>query len=113
MSALQTCDTCYVLSFAHCDDMVFDLGLTPATNYYFIITDKFGNEYFDILTTDVDGKFTIDPTLYLSGSLFTPFSGTFILTIKLALPYSDLIEFTVDSISYNCVIFDIYHAESV
>ena len=113
MSALQTCDTCYELTFPDCQDMVFDLGLTPASEYYVIITDKFGNEYYDQLTVDASGSLIIDPLLYVQGSLFTPFSGSFTLTIKEGLVYSDLIEFTIDSISYNCVIFSIYHSESI
>lgn len=113
MSALQTCDTCFELIFPDCQDMLFELGLTPTTEYYVIITDKFGNEYYDQITTDADGNIVVDPSLYVSGSLFTPFSGSFTLTIKEGLVYSDLIEFTVDSITYNCVIFSIYRAEPI
>lgn len=56
-------------------------GLTPSTEYYWFVKDKFDNRYYGKVTTDETGNFDIQ-TGTLPIGLFSAHAGTFELTVK-------------------------------
>lgn len=113
MATLSPCDTCYVLAFPSCDDMAFDLGLTPVTQYYILIEDKFGNVYTHQYTSAaITGIITLDISLY-PDEIFNPQAGYFTLTIKDALTDTSVVDFTIDTTTYDCCKFSTYSTDAV
>lgn len=113
MATLTPCDTCYVLAFPSCDDMVFDLGLTAATQYYILIEDKFGNVYSHQYTSAaVTGKITLDISLYPE-EMFNQYAGYFTLTIKNALTDTSVVSFTISATTYDCCKFSTFSSDAV
>lgn len=63
------------------EEVIIYAGLRPSTNYQWVITDKFDNEYAGSLTTELDGSFII-PVEDLPEGLLTSFGGNFFLQVK-------------------------------
>lgn len=79
---MSNCPKCASVHIPQClDEVKFSLGLEPNKEYYWFITDKFGNRYYKVITTDLEGSFIINKTDVPDG-LFTAYSGVFELVIK-------------------------------
>ncbi|HET6255849.1 MAG TPA: hypothetical protein VFE32_17360 [Puia sp.] len=63
------------------DNITINAHLTPATEYWYIVTDKFGNEYTKQVTADENGSFELLAADFPTG-LFNPYSGKFQLQVK-------------------------------
>lgn len=100
----MSCETCFKVSLPDCEDSIaINLALTPATNYFCLISDKFGNKYKILVTTDANGNFVIQTKDFPKG-LFTKFSGDFLFRVyDLA---DALKDFTIDAKSYSCITLD-------
>ncbi len=78
------CGTIYFCHIPECplqDKIKVLAGLTPATAYNWIITDKFGNAYHNESITDAQGDFEILLS-HLPDQLLTAHSGTFKLQLR-------------------------------
>ena len=93
-----TCDTCYELTYGECNDVItLSLGLTPLTVYFIDLIDKFSIVTPLTVTTDSNGDFTITQT-------WTEFFGAVEIQIYNDVGRVDLVTFTVNGTSFNCVI---------
>lgn len=103
----KNCDTCYEVSRAD-TDLVFVYGLTPSTQYYLWVVDKFNTTYKVLITSGVDGSFTIDPTnpIYPTG-LFNTFSGMLEIFISTDADGETVVPLTIYATNYNCVLLTI------
>lgn len=101
------CDECYEVSRAD-NDLIFNYDLDPSTQYYLWIIDKFNNSYRKLITTGIDGSFTIDPSdaVYPSG-MFNQYAGDFEVFITSDLEGTTKISFTIYATEYNCLILTI------
>ena len=97
------CDECYELSVGDCLPITINTSLTPATVYWLICTDKFGNRYDVQVTVDANGDFEIDPDNYPSG-LFNPFAGTFVFILSVSQVSVTAVQFSVSGATYSCII---------
>lgn len=78
---MSNCHCCFTDFLAVCPNEIRVYAqLQPTTMYTWVITDKFGKQWSDEFTTDVNGFFTIAVT-DLPAGLLTEFSGHFKLTI--------------------------------
>lgn len=102
---ISFCDECYPTSYPECEDIVFVVGLSASTAYEAIIENAFGQKYYQGVTTDTGGAFTLDITTFPEG-FFNPYSGIFVLTVKNALGV--LQTMTILYNQYSCVSFDIF-----
>lgn len=105
----MACETCYHAQIPSCaDEIIIDAGLTPSTNYYWVLTDKFRNKYTQDATTNISGLLVINVTDDLPDGLLTPYSGDFTLQI---FDTSDVLqEYTIDTIDYSCITISIFKA---
>lgn len=102
---ISYCDECYPTSYPECEDIIFVVGLTASTAYEAIIENAFGEKYYQTVTTDTGGAFTLDIVPFGEG-FFSPHSGNYVLTVKNALGV--LQTMTILYSTYDCVSFDIY-----
>lgn len=97
------CDECYELSVGDCLPITIATSLTPATVYWLICTDKFGNRYDVQVTVDANGDFEIDPDNYPTG-LFNPYAGKFVFILSVSQVSVSAVQFSVSGATYSCVI---------
>lgn len=95
------CDYCFTLTVPFGDIMYVSAGLTPAENVYLWVTDKFGNQYKNLVTIAVDGSFPIDTSNYPS-FLFNPLGGWFDIFISSDTDGATIIPMTFVS-EFNCL----------
>lgn len=62
------------------DGIIVNAGLAPATEYTWLVIDKFGKRYSGQVTTDAEGAFELEMTQFPAG-LFTQYSGAFALSV--------------------------------
>ncbi len=56
----MSCTTCYNAEISKCPEVIsIQAGLTPNTDYYIRVTDKFGNRYGEAITSNGDGDVAI------------------------------------------------------
>ena len=92
------CDVCLELVYGECNDVItFSLGLTPDTVFFLNLIDKFDIVTPLTVTTDGNGDFTITQT-------WTEFFGAIEIQIFADIGRVDLISFTVDGTSFNCIV---------
>lgn len=78
---MNTCLCCFEDYIVKCGTTIqVNAKLTPATQYTWVITDKFERQYSGDVTTDVDGFFSI-PVEDLPPGLLTEYSGEFKLQV--------------------------------
>lgn len=66
---------------SNCQDYItVNVVLDPATEYKWVITDKFSKAYSGLFTTDADGHFDI-PVTDLPEGLLNNYAGTFTLEV--------------------------------
>lgn len=79
---LTTCSDAFYDYLVDCDETLrVNAVFIPTTQYTWVITDKFGNEYSGSVTTDADGQMDIE-VADLPEGLLNPYSGTFTLRIQ-------------------------------
>jgi len=101
--ALPLCPSCYEITLSDClDKIILDAGLTPATEYFTRITDKFGNKYNEAITSEADGTLQMDLTMYPTG-MFTAHAGVFNLEIFEAAENCEPLTVTLCDAEYNCI----------
>lgn len=105
------CDECYEVSRAD-SSLNFIYGLTPSTQYYLWVIDKFRNVYRNLFTSGVDGSFDIDLADYPSG-MFNQYAGDFEVFISTDVDGSNIVAMTVYATPYNCLILSITSSTEV
>jgi hypothetical protein len=94
---------CFEVVLKSCTDEIYVLaGLTPSTNYYWVIENRHGNIYQRLVTTDVQGGLTIDTTVLPVGS-FNKHAGFLKLKIKEGNNYANIVNFIFGNEQYSCV----------
>ncbi len=92
------CDTCFEVEYGNCNDVLtLSLGLTPSTNFFLNLIDKFDIITQIDITTDVSGDFTITQT-------WTKFFGDIELQIFSDSGRTILVTVTQNAIIYSCVL---------
>lgn len=90
----MSCTSCFEVALPECPETItVKAGLAESTDYYAIVTDKFGAPYAEQITTDADGNFEFDSTVLPAGS-FNRHAGPFIMEVKSALTSCDPEELT-------------------
>jgi hypothetical protein len=109
LNLLESCSACYEITFPECTESITaDAGLEINTPYYYRISDKFGNRYFNPATTDADGKFTIRVS-DLPPGLFTAAAGPFILEVFVQEFDCEPQQLTLCNSPYACIIIHFVH----
>lgn len=100
----MNCNCCFYDFIAKCEtELVLNVWLTPATEYRWVITDKFDNKYEGAVTSDADGHLSI-PVEDLPPGLLTQYSGDFkiqILDAESCTPIKFKIAGEYDCIDFN------------
>lgn len=99
------CAECYKTLLPACQDAyAFTAGLTPDTDYVVVVTDLFGKQYTQSITSDGVGDFVIDATAtgWPSG-LFTPESSPVQIEVKVSADDQDSVAITVNNVEYPCI----------
>jgi len=99
------CTTCFEVSRAD-NDLNFIYGLTPSTQYYLWIIDKFRTNYRVLITSGVDGSFDITLTDYPSG-MFNKYAGDFEVFLSTDIDGLNLVTMTIATVSYTCLVLSI------
>lgn len=100
----MSCSTCFNDYISNCGDTItVNAQLTPATDYTWIITDKFDRKYSGEFTTDADGFWSI-ATSALPDGFLNNYAGDF----KLEVQDGDCkpVKFKVAS-EYTCIDFSV------
>lgn len=93
-----TCDTCFEATYGECNDVfTLSLGLDENTTYFLNLIDKFDIITPLTVTTDANGDFTITQT-------WTEFFGAVEIQIFADVGRVDLVTFTVDLTTFNCIV---------
>ena len=106
MALLNNCGGVYYQSLPACaDGFTVALGLTPDEDYWWIMEDKFGHIYSDVVTTDSEGAFIISADEFPDG-FFNEFAGQMVLEVKGNPYYCEAVTFTVCGVEYNRIVID-------
>ncbi len=106
----------FIALLTNCPDAIIVDGLLPInTNIVYTIRDKFDNITTVEVTTDGDGKFTIDPALFPLG-IFNDFAGTFELlvyaNVQDATNLENQLGLTLCDVEYFSVVFCFTESEA-
>lgn len=109
----SVCDECYEVSRSD-SDLTFIYGLTPTTQYYLWVVDKFRNSYWKLITSGADGSFTIDPSdgTYPNG-MFNQYAGDFEVFISSDLAGENRVNLTIYATTYTCVVLTITSSSEI
>lgn len=107
---MSFCSTCLEVILQSCPETIQVKGLTAATEYYWIITTKFGKLYQKLTTTDAEGVLTIDCSILPEGML-NPHAGAFRLEVRAGANYLTIIPLTLDGESYDCLMLSFADVE--
>jgi len=106
------CDTCYeTVIIEPCLDATinFPLNLTPAASLYLFVIDKFRNIWCDLITVNSDGGIDIVVADYPDG-LFNKNAGIFRIFLSTDITGSDVVDITIGSETYPCLVFGFCYA---
>jgi hypothetical protein len=104
-SSTLSCESCYDADVKSCStELVLKAGLGAATDYYWLLKDKFDKLVQRLVTTNGDGDLTIDLSVLPDGAT-NPFSGHYELSLRTGDDYLQEVLMTFDSIQYKCVSF--------
>lgn len=98
------CSTC--LELVSSLPFVVDSDLTPLTEYFVFVKDKFGDVYFTTITSSITGTLSFTDLLFLN--LFNPASGVFNIWLSSDASGSPKIIIYSDeetNIDYNCIVY--------
>ena len=101
------CNICYETTITEpCanNTINFQLNLTPGNQYYLWVIDKFKNVWRDQITVQSDGSINITISDYPNG-LFNKNAGIFKIFLSTDLSGLNVVNFTINSVSYSCYIF--------
>jgi len=103
----KNCDTCYEVSRAD-NDLTFNYGLTPSTQYYLWVMDKFRKVFKVLITSSVSGAFTIDPdnNAYING-MFNKYAGAFEVWLSTDVDGVNIVPVTLYATDYDCILLTI------
>lgn len=108
---MATCQECFTIELPSCTLKILILpesGLSPDTDYKIVIKDKFGNRYQLTVITDENGFIEFDVADFPEG-LFTPYSGSFELTIIESRDTTCVpLPLTFCDVEYECISFSFY-----
>ena len=107
MASLIPCSTCYQSSLCECLESFFleNSGLEPNHTYGFILTNKFGKEFYGQAVTDGDGKLTFEvEDLGIEPKALNRHAGVFELELYEVDDYElcSPIELTICEQTYTC-----------
>jgi hypothetical protein len=106
MALLNDCRGIYYQSLPACaDGFTVAIGLTAEETYWWILEDKFGHTYSDVVTTDSEGAFIISAAAFPDG-FFNEFAGHMVLEIKGNPYYCEPLTFTVCGVEYGRIVID-------
>lgn len=106
MALLNDCGNIYYQSLPACaDGFTVSVGLDPNADYWWILTDKFGHVYSEVVTTDPEGAFIVSADDFPPG-FFNPYAGQMELEIKGNPYYCEPLEFTVCEVAYTRMVID-------
>ncbi len=106
MALLNDCGNIYYQSLPACaDGFTVALGLDPNADYWWILTDKFGHVYSEVVLTDSEGAFIVSADDFPPG-FFNPYAGQMELEIKGNPYYCEPLEFTVCEVAYSRMVID-------
>jgi hypothetical protein len=106
MALLNDCGNIYYQSLPACaDGFTVSVGLDPDADYWWILTDKFGHVYSEVVTTDSAGAFIVSADDFPPG-FFNPYAGQMELEIKGNPYYCEPLEFTVCEVAYSRMVID-------
>lgn len=92
------CDVCFEVLYGKCNDVLtLSLGLTPSTEFFLNLTDKFDIVTQLTVTTDISGDFTITQT-------WTEFFGDIEVEIYSDSDRTILVSIEQDFTAYACVL---------
>jgi hypothetical protein len=110
---MNICDTKFDIDCSDCfeviradDNLNFIYGLTPSTQYYLWIIDKFRANYRVLITSGVDGSFDITLSDYPSG-MFNKYAGDFEVFLSTDVEGLNVVDLTINAVSYSCVVLAI------
>jgi hypothetical protein len=103
------CSTCLNYSIPYCPPSTFNIpstNLTSGATYYIWITDKNNNTFWNTVTGNSDGSFTINQASFPNGMFTSQFGGTdiFLSTDNQGTQVQSL---TINAVVYKCVIVSI------
>lgn len=103
-SLLNQCGSCIELVFDECSDLVIApvSGLSPSTDYWWFLTDHFGNIYKHSVTSDADGNISISPD-HLPAGFLTSAIGAVTITIRDDEHSMVDIPLTYNGTAYDCI----------
>lgn len=104
---VKNCDVCFEVSRSD-TDLTFIYGLTPTTQFYLWVIDKFQTNFKVLFTSGADGSFTIDPTnaVYNAG-MFNEFAGEFEVFISTDVDGVNVVTMTLYGTNFDCVLLAI------
>jgi len=95
------CDYCFMLQLPYQAPINVLAGLPLASAFYLWVTDKFGNQYEDLILVNPNGSFDIDLTNYPTG-MFNPLNGSFDIFITSDLEGTTIVPMIFGA-SFNCL----------
>lgn len=102
---MSVCQACAEYSIKSCSSTIeLKAGLSPNTEYYWLITNPKNKVYQRRATTDDTGKLTIDATVFPAG-LLNPYAGMFELQIRDGSDYLTVVPMTLQGASFDCIKF--------
>ena len=105
---LSQCESCYVMTADTCSETVtLAVGLTPATEYVIWMQDKFNTTYNQIITSDGSGSLVLD--LSAVDLAFTPYSGSYELSVSTSYYTNTTEQLTIATVNYNCINLSFYN----
>ena len=78
----ENCNKCFEASAPECPSvLILNCQLTAATDYFIMVTDKFGEEYIQAVTSDANGK-VVFKTNYLPAGSLNRHSGSWKIEVR-------------------------------
>ncbi len=114
MSNLFQCKTAFYAVLPACieGNIIVDIGLAPATEYFFKLITPYNKVIADSFTTDAQGQGLIPVNLFAEG-LLNPWMRLFQLEFYAALNNCNAINFAICDVVYNIVLFKIVEASGL
>lgn len=107
----SVCATCLEVNLQSCPDFLYVKGgFSANTEYFWCLTNKFGKIYQRLVTTDGDGKLTIDCSFLPDGAL-NAYAGAFKLQIRDGSNYLTIIPLSLNDEEFDCIMLSFVDTE--